>query len=475
MKIQTVLARGGLVLLTLAVLGVCTFSIAQPLFTMDAAAFQQKDDQVYLEVYLMIQRSGLKFVKADTGFQAPVDISLELLMPDSQLSIVAKNLGLEKPIPIIIPLQILDRVDSLEQITPRQKLPEIIAFKELPPGQYTVIGHVRDINRDTTYTSSLGLNLKSFSTTALAISDLELSTRLEKTAEKSKFWKNGFLVVPNPERIYGAPLYMLYYYCEIYNLNSDGGMFTVDRVITDDQGKAVKKLPQKSQKRAGTHVVEVDGISIASLRSGAYRLNLTVTDSVANTVATTQTRFFVFRPEDYSQAGKQSGLTKDEEMIMSYDADQLKEATEGIKFLLSDGEWRSLETLNIEGKRRFLVGFWKNHDPDPTTPENEFKQLYEERKRIASQRFSYFNRDGWQTDRGRIFILYGVPDHIEPHTHDMETRPYEIWNFDSIDGGVIFVFVDHNNFGDFRLVHSTKNGEVHRPNWFNEEAAIQRK
>jgi hypothetical protein len=50
-----------------------------------------------------------------------------------------------------------------------------------------------------------------------------------------------------------------------------------------------------------------------------------------------------------------------------------------------------------------------------------------------------------------------------------------LWNYDSIEGGVYFVFVDHSNFGDFRLVHSTKNGEPNRPNWFDQEAAIQRK
>jgi GWxTD domain-containing protein len=219
--------------------------------------------------------------------------------------------------------------------------------------------------------------------------------------------------------------------------------------------------------------VEVDGFSVASLRSGSYHLKLTVADSTAN--ATAQTRFFVFRPEDFSKLAKAARLTPDEQAIMDSEEPELNSSLDGIKFLLSDGEWRSLETLTLDGKRRFLINFWKSHDPDTTTVVNEFKQIYEERKRIAGERFGYFNREGWQTDRGRIFILYGPPDHIESHAHDMETRPYEIWNYDSIDGGVYFVFVDHSNFGDFRLVHSTKNGELNRPNWFDQEAAIQRK
>ena len=42
---------------------------------------------------------------------------------------------------------------------------------------------------------------------------------------------------------------------------------------------------------------------------------------------------------------------------------------------------------------------------------------------------------------------------------------YEIWKYYDIEGGVIFVFGDELGFGDFRILHSTKRGEVHQVNW----------
>jgi GWxTD domain-containing protein len=454
MNTTTIFARGGLMLLSLALFGTLSSAIAQPLFTLDAASFNN-EGQIYLEVYLTIQRSGLKFIQVDSGYQAPVDVTLELRSPDSLLSTT--------------PWSFVDKAKTLDEITPKQKLPDISIFPQLEPGKYILVGHVRDVNRDTTYTRSLSLDLEPYSKTDLAFSDIELATQLEKTEAKNKFCKNGFMVIPNPEHLYGMSLTMLYYYTEIYNLKGEGGEFTVDRVILDDQGKEVKKLPPKTRKKIGSSLVEVDGIPVASLRSGVYNLKLTVNDQSA--AASTQTRFIVFRPEDFTKPIAGGG---DDASIMAYDQQQLDEALDGIKYWLSDGEWRSLETLTLDGKRRFLINFWAKNDPDPSTSVNEFKQTHEARMKVANERYTYLKRDGWRTDRGRVFMLHGLPDHIEVHSHDMQTRPYEIWNFDTIEGGVIFVFVDHNNFGDYRLVHSTKSGEISRSTWFEEEASIRK-
>ena len=42
---------------------------------------------------------------------------------------------------------------------------------------------------------------------------------------------------------------------------------------------------------------------------------------------------------------------------------------------------------------------------------------------------------GWKTDRGRIFILYGEPSEIERFPNQMDTKPYEIWHYNDIEGG----------------------------------------
>ena len=59
---------------------------------------------------------------------------------------------------------------------------------------------------------------------------------------------------------------------------------------------------------------------------------------------------------------------------------------------------------------------------------------------------------GWKTDRGRVLILYGEPNEIERFPNQMDKKPYEIWHYDDVEGGVIFVFADLSGFSFMRRV-----------------------
>jgi len=188
------------------------------------------------------------------------------------------------------------------------------------------------------------------------------------------------------------------------------------------------------------------------------------------------TKFFVFRAEDFAASQPVPGVVPgpDEIQIKALSDQEINDAIEELKFLLDDAQWRSLAALTPDGKRQFLIRFWRERDPDPATAVNEYRVSFNERRGYADQKFGYLNKSGWKTDRGRVYLLYGPPDKIDFHPHDIDARPYEIWYYDSIEGGVMFVFVDRNNFGDYRLVHSTKSGELYRSDWYQQEAAARR-
>jgi hypothetical protein len=61
--------------------------------------------------------------------------------------------------------------------------------------------------------------------------------------------------------------------------------------------------------------------------------------------------------------------------------------------------------------------------------------------------------------------MYGEPDEIERFPSELDKKPYEIWHYNSIEGGVIFVFGDVTGFSNFELLHSTKRGELRDDNW----------
>jgi len=78
----------------------------------------------------------------------------------------------------------------------------------------------------------------------------------------------------------------------------------------------------------------------------------------------------------------------------------------------------------------FIEAFWRQRDPTPGTPQNEFKEEIIKRFREANTKFRRHSvREGWQTDQGRIHIILGPPTSIERIEGDFEVYSAEIWSY----------------------------------------------
>ena len=79
--------------------------------------------------------------------------------------------------------------------------------------------------------------------------------------------------------------------------------------------------------------------------------------------------------------------------------------------------------LDEKSKQEFIQEFWRIRDPDPATAENEAKQEFEDRVKYANRWFWPYsqvqdpdrepdNDVGWNTDKGRMYIILGPPDYL---------------------------------------------------------------
>jgi GWxTD domain-containing protein len=95
----------------------------------------------------------------------------------------------------------------------------------------------------------------------------------------------------------------------------------------------------------------------------------------------------------------------------------------------------------------FIAEFWKRRDPEPDTEHNEFRLEYEDRVTKAGTMFRGEGRPGWQTDRGRIFVLFGPPS--ERLTYPMDAAGFcrEVWYY----GAFPVVFIDEHCSGYFAM------------------------
>ena len=86
----------------------------------------------------------------------------------------------------------------------------------------------------------------------------------------------------------------------------------------------------------------------------------------------------------------------------------------------------------------------------------------------ANDRYPSPFTEGWKTDRGRTLIVFGEPDMIERRNFQLGGQDAEVWYYDRIEGGVLFLFYDTKGTGDLQQVYSTKRGEYVDAGWVRE-------
>lgn len=125
----------------------------------------------------------------------------------------------------------------------------------------------------------------------------------------------------------------------------------------------------------------------------------------------------------------------------------IKKATRQLMYVADQDEIDAIMNAPSEGEALSLFeDFWKELDPTPGTLKNEAFDEYYVRIDEANKRFKSYN-EGWLTDMGRVFIIYG-----DPYTIDRGMSPNGMsrivrWIYPN----VTFTFEDTSGFGDFRL------------------------
>lgn len=425
--------------------------------TADYATFRNSDDSTYLEIYIGFDQKNLSYQKKNQNLLAEYLVYAEVEKGDS---VIAKKMASR-----------FSRIDSLGQISSTHKFVNTLIFN-LPAGKYQAKAIVRDMQSDHWGEFVMDVTVPAYRSDSLTMSSLQLASKIEKSTRQNEFSKNTFQVIPNPETIFGAAIPILYYYGEAYNLAYDStreGHYEVTPLIRDLQGRDIRKFTSRQYKKPGSSVVLVGGYNIMGLPTGHYRFELILKDLDSGQETSASRDFTLLKPGQPLPPDSTGKIVfKSRRPLFQYQQfseEQLDREFESARYIATDEEKKIYRTLDTPAKREFLAAFWKHRDSDPKTPLNEFRLDYLRRVRYADQFFGSSRKRGSLTDRGRVLLTYGRPDEIERHYMDISTKPYEIWRYNELEGGVIFIFADLTGFGDFELIHSTYSKELYQPNW----------
>ena len=75
---------------------------------------------------------------------------------------------------------------------------------------------------------------------------------------------------------------------------------------------------------------------------------------------------------------------------------------EEVPYIITAEERAAFKKLGTDDEReQFIEQFWERRNPNPGSPENEFKEEYYRRIAYANEQYAS-GIQGWRTDRGRI-------------------------------------------------------------------------
>jgi GWxTD domain-containing protein len=425
-------------------------------FEFDYAQFAYDTSSNYIEFYYSFGQNSLSQNFSDSAFILEGKLDIEIIDTLTHETVVDNQWGITHRIP-----------DTMDM---NKSLVGMISFI-LPAGEY--ICNISGMNSDDssesrTYKESI--TVESFVNDNPSISNIQLASNIlqDSPNKNSIFYKNNFEITPLPTSIYGENLPVVFHYAEIYNLKNIGHEFPLklNTLVYGSRGNLVFNKTKDLSKSIDSRV-EVGTIVVNKFPTDTYTLVVALIDSVGNYGISSSKRFYVLNPsveinDTLSSAMSDVAATH----FGSMSEEELDDLFEKSKYISTQKEIEQYSSLSsIEGKSKFLYQFWNMRDTEPSTPRNEFYNDYLNRIQYSNQHFGALGKKGWKTDRGRIFLKYGEPSEIERFPNQIDTKPYEIWHYNEIEGGVVFIFADITNFSDYQLIHSTARGELRDESW----------
>lgn len=388
-------------------------------FYVDLAFFKERGESKWrLEAYYKIFNHRLSFIKSDDKFRASYEIGLKIF--DSRNRQVTAS-SLEENYDVTIYSETTSPSGFL--------INQLKAY--LPPGGYKLEFTVNDLNSSQRWSKKMDLELPELEREEAVLSGVEFARSISDTLTNPKFEKNGKEVIPSVSRVFRDPQSKILIYYEIYRGKSEEEDYILEYRLSNVMSKQRMVDLQDAIKLKEDVRSVFKSFEMEDFPEGEYTLLLKMLNLQGKVVDQREERLFVELP------------------LFALLKTDYERAVEQLRYIASSDEMDKLREAEEEERLQLWVDFWRSKDPTPQTVENEIQDEYYRRLRYANANFGFSKREGWKTDMGRIYIIYGHPDEVERHPFEMETKPYQIWYY--YKRNIQVVFVDKSGYGEYEI------------------------
>lgn len=418
-------------------------------------------DGPYIETYLSTIGSTVVFVKNENQkYQAEIEITMIFKNGDQIVNVNKYNL--KSP-------EITDTAGKKPNFIDLQRV-------SLPNGIYNFEMRIKDLNAAKEANMFADIIQLDYNSSTLQFSGIQLIESISMADDgESVLAKNGYILLPYISNFYPQNFGKISFYTEIYN---------ADKIINDDfmlryyieSFETYKELEAYSRfkKLSSASIIPFIGeINIENLASGNY--NLVVEIKNRDNQILQKTKFFFQRSNSSTfDASAMNELIKNYDITSSFpgsmtNRDSLVEYVACLRPIADNDEKRfidyQLKSADINALQNYFLQFWLSRN---NVEPGELWRQYKEQVDFVDRNYRTPINRGYETDRGRVYLQYGVPNDIYVSKHEPNSYPYEIWHYYQVakENNKKFIFYNPNIAGkEYELLHSDLTGEIKTPNW----------
>lgn len=413
----------------------------------------------YLEIYTHVSGQTVNWStnEADSLLRSKVDITFVLLKGEEV--IIADRFVLNSP-------ATENRMDFVD-----------LKRYALEPGtEYQLEARIVDAMDETNFQSYRTAIKMEHWPTVTGQSDIMLLAKVDtEQSADHPFNRHGILMEPLPYSYYGRGANILACYNEVYGTNalSSERVLVLTKIEALRNGKSTPIKAQNKVMQTAEVLPIVQQVDISRLPSGNYLLAVEVRSETNELICRREIPFQRANPLIDQEAREQLLSTVDinDEFVGAMDFDSLKYSALALLPLMPQDDVISLNEMikakNAEALRIYLFAFWTNEHP--MSPEEGYRDFMAVAN-IVDRSFNSGFRNGFETDRGYVYLKYGAPSDITRVETDPTAPPYEIWSYNVIEQtnqhNTRFIFYNPSLAAeDFQLLHSDVIGEVNNPQW----------
>jgi GWxTD domain-containing protein len=258
-------------------------------------------------------------------------------------------------------------------------------------------------------------------------------------------------------------------YYEVYNSNKIGDSIVgiIQKIFNDDSGEELEDFASFTRAEAAEVIPMMKTLDISKLNTGNYRLEVILTDKKLNPIS--KSSYLFQRSNDLEIEFNPENIVLDPAFQNTITEDSVFYYLESLIPIAKPAEIKNLittyKTKDKLKSRKHIQAFWVQ-----TAEKNNYEAWIKYKTQVQQAEKMYHTnyQQGFETDRGRVFLKYGAPNNIVSKETSPSEYPYEIWTYNKIGkfSNRRFVFYNPDLVNNaYRLLHSDMLGELKNPAW----------